>query len=64
MVDCTFNQIGIPTLSELSPMLKDGKWADHVVPLAIAHILNRNILLVTCSPEAISGKAYQWIVGD
>ena len=45
-------------------MLKDGKWADHVVLVAIAQILNRNILLMTCSHEAISGKANQWVVGD
>ena len=48
----------------LESMSKDGKWADAVVLVAMAHMLRRDILVVTSSPEGTGDKAVQWIVGD
>ena len=45
-------------------MSRDGEWADHVVLVAMAHMLKRDILVVTSSPEGKDDKAVQWIVGD
>ena len=48
----------------LESMSRDGEWADHVVIVAMAHMLKRDILVVTSSPEGAGDKAMQWIVGD
>ena len=32
-------------------MAKDGEWADHVVIIATAHLLQRDIIIVTSSPQ-------------
>ena len=45
-------------------MSRDGEWADHVVIVAMAHMLRRDILVVTSSPEGAGDKAVQWIVGN
>ena len=45
-------------------MSRDGEWADAVVLVAMAHMLKRDILVVTSSPEGKGDKALQWIVGD
>ena len=47
----------------LKSMSRDGEWADHVILVAMAHMLKRDILVVTSSPEATDDKALQWIVG-
>ncbi|XP_072014058.1 uncharacterized protein [Amphiura filiformis] len=36
-------------------MARDGEWADHIVIVAIAHILQRDILIVTSSPQGADG---------
>ena len=48
----------------LDSMSRDGEWADAVVLFAMAHMLKREILVVTSSPEGTDDKAIQWIVGD
>ena len=45
-------------------MSRVGEWADAVVLVAMAHMLKRDILVVTSSPEGTGDKAVQWIVGD
>ena len=48
----------------LESMSRDGEWADHVVLVAMAHMLRRDILVLTSSPEGTGDKVVQWIVGD
>ena len=44
--------------------MRDGEWADHVILVAMANMLKRDIMVVTSSPEGTDNKAIQWIVGD
>ena len=48
----------------IKSMSRDGEWADAVILVAMAHMLKRDILVVTSSPEGTGGKAVQWIVCD
>ena len=48
----------------LDSISRDGEWADAVVLVAMAHMLRRDILVVTSSPEGTGDKAIKWIVGD
>ena len=45
-------------------MSKDKEWADAVVVCAVAHMLKRDILVVTSSPDGNNDQAIQWIVGE
>ena len=45
-------------------MSEDGEWADAVVVCAMARMLERDIMVVTSSPDGKDDdQAYQWIVG-
>ncbi|XP_072050658.1 uncharacterized protein [Amphiura filiformis] len=51
--------------SYLVSMSKDGKWADAVILVAMARMLERDIMVVTSSRSSTDDEAYlQWIVGD
>ena len=60
------------TLSDIKPdwndyleeMSKDGEWADALFLVATAHMLKRDILVVTSSPQGIGDADCHWIVGD
>ncbi|XP_072039985.1 uncharacterized protein [Amphiura filiformis] len=42
-------------------MAQDGEWCDHVVLVATAHLLRRNIMVVTSSPQSQSDQTVCWI---
>ena len=51
--------------SYLKSMSRESEWADAVVLVAMAHMLRRDILVVTSSPQGTSqDQTIQWIVGD
>ena len=51
--------------SYLESMSREREWADAGILVAMAHMLRRDILVVTSSPQGTSqDQTLQWIVGD
>lgn len=44
-------------------MSQDGVYADHVVVMGIAHMLERDIMIVTSSPGSGPEEVITWITG-
>ena len=44
-------------------MSKDGTWADHVVVIAMARMLQHDIVIVTSSPAATADDSITWVQG-
>ncbi len=42
-------------------MQQDGEWADHVILVATAHLLRRDIMVVTSSPQSQGDQMVCWI---
>ncbi|KAL3889377.1 hypothetical protein ACJMK2_001721, partial [Sinanodonta woodiana] len=46
-----------------SRMARDGEWADHVVVVAMARMLQMDIMIVTSSPSSGPENSIVWVVG-
>ncbi|KAL3889145.1 hypothetical protein ACJMK2_001499, partial [Sinanodonta woodiana] len=46
-----------------SRMARDGEWADHVVVVAMARMLQMDIMIVTSSPSSGPENIIVWVVG-
>ena len=44
-------------------MAKTGEWADALVVVAMAHMLQHDILVLTSSPQTSDQQFYHWIYG-
>ncbi|KAL3888019.1 hypothetical protein ACJMK2_000403, partial [Sinanodonta woodiana] len=47
-----------------SRMARDGEWADHVVVVAMARMLQMDIMIVTSSPSSGPENIIAWVVGQ
>ena len=45
-------------------MAKSGTWADHVVVINMAKMLQRDIMVVTSSPRSSGNDCLVWVPGD
>ena len=45
-------------------MAKPGTWADHVVVITMARMLEHNIVIVTSSPSTSSEECLTWVIWD
>ena len=45
-------------------MAEDGEWADHVLVIAMARTLQRDIMIVTSSPSSGNKDNIAWVVGQ
>lgn len=45
-------------------MAKRGTWADHVVVVSMARMLERDIVIVTSSPSTSENECLTWVIGD
>ena len=45
-------------------MAKRGTWADHVVVIAMARMLEHDIVIVTSSPSSSENDCLRWVIGD
>ena len=45
-------------------MAKRGTWADHVVVVAMARMLEHDIVIVTSSPSTSENECLTWVIGD
>ena len=45
-------------------MAKRGTWADHVVVINMAKLLERDIMIVTSTPSTSGDDCLTWVVGD
>ena len=45
-------------------MAKQGTWADHVVVVNMARMLERDIVIVTSSPSTNENECLTWVIGD
>ncbi|KAL3889517.1 hypothetical protein ACJMK2_001855, partial [Sinanodonta woodiana] len=45
-------------------MAEDGEWADHILVVAMARTLQRDIMIVTSAPASGNDDNVAWVVGQ